>query len=67
MQSFPSTYGEALRQAAVSTQAAIQGAVLTGIATDDGPVMALHPAPQAVLSDNMLNVCYAVPATLQLG
>ena len=67
VQSFPSTYGEALRQAAESTQAAIQGAVLTGIATDNGDAVALHPARQAALSDNMLDACYAVLAALQLG
>ena len=66
IQSFPSTYGEALRQAAESTQAAIQGAVLTGIATKQLSV-ALHPAPQAELSDDMLDACHAVLAALQRG
>ena len=66
VQSFPSTYGEALRQAAESTQAAIQGAVPTGIATEQLSV-ARHPAPQAKLSDDMLVACHAVLAALHRG
>ena len=66
LQSFPSTYGEALRQAAESTQAAIQGVVLTGFAAVQLSV-AMHPAPQAALSDNMLDACHVVLAALQHG
>ena len=68
VQSFPSTYSEALRQAAESTQAAIQGAVSRlDLPLAMAPAVALHPATQAALSDNMLDACHAVLAALQLG